>query len=150
MTTNDLDDALFSIPIAYRKPQTSEVTLENTQSAHLLSNLFQSYQNLRKAKGISWCESGASLHDDYLSEVNRRANGRVPILSSQGCLGIGPSNSNPGDHVYIFPGAGIPFILRQLANGNFTLLGEAYIYRIMYGEFLEQKPNNEIERVTLE
>ncbi|CZR57672.1 uncharacterized protein PAC_07561 [Phialocephala subalpina] len=152
ITIDDLDNAIFSIPIAYRKPR-----VLNGSEQHSLppSDLFKSYQALRQIDSVAWLQSLRDSRFDvvqanvYISEFERRGHQKVPLISDQGHLGIGPLGSQPGDLIYIFPGASVPFILRRLANGNFTLLGEAYVYGIMYGEFFEQNPDIEVERIVL-
>jgi hypothetical protein len=54
-----------------------------------------------------------------------------------GYMGTGPRSLQAGDEVWILHGGGLPFVLRPLPNGNFGLVGEAFVYGMMHGEALE-------------
>lgn len=56
--------------------------------------------------------------------------------TSKGYLGTGAQDLRPGDSIYVLPGANIPFALRELENGHFALVGEAYVHGIMHGELV--------------
>jgi hypothetical protein len=66
--------------------------------------------------------------------------GRRVFLLQNGYIGLGPSESQYGDLVVIIHGVSVPFVLRKRENGNFILVGEAYVHGIMYGEWLNDKP----------
>lgn len=68
---------------------------------------------------------------------------RRPFLSAQGYVGLAPSHAEVGDVIAIIYGAIVPFVLRELANGQFELVGEAYVHGIMDGEFVEDNPSTE-------
>lgn len=51
-----------------------------------------------------------------------------------GYLGTGARSLREGDEVWILHGAGVPFVLRPQENGNYRLLGEAFVYGVMHGE----------------
>jgi len=69
---------------------------------------------------------------------------RRPFISTKGYVGLVPAHSLPGDFICILYGAIVPFVLRRVANGTFELVGEAYVYGIMDGEFLEGLRKEEI------
>jgi hypothetical protein len=45
-----------------------------------------------------------------------------------------------GDVACIFLGADLPYILRPVDGGRFALVGDAYLYGIMDGEFMVPDP----------
>lgn len=49
-------------------------------------------------------------------------------------LGTGPRSLREGDEVWILHGGSVPFVLRRQSNGNYRLIGEAFVYGIMHGE----------------
>jgi len=51
-----------------------------------------------------------------------------------GCLG---PHSQKDDTICIFSGSSVPHIIRELPNGNYHLVGEAYIHGIMDGEVMD-------------
>lgn len=62
---------------------------------------------------------------------------RKPLLSNKGHVGLVPANAEPGDYICIFLGLAVPFVLRAVTGGKFRLIGEAYVYGIMDGEWLD-------------
>ncbi|KAF1955262.1 hypothetical protein CC80DRAFT_549467 [Byssothecium circinans] len=51
-----------------------------------------------------------------------------------GYLGTGARSVAAGDEVWIFHGAGVPFVLRPQPNGQYRLVGESFVYGVMHGE----------------
>jgi Heterokaryon incompatibility protein (HET) len=68
---------------------------------------------------------------------------RRPFLSAQGYVGLAPSLAEVGDVIVIIYGAIVPFIIRDLGNGQFEFVGEAYVHGIMDGEYVEKGPPTE-------
>jgi hypothetical protein len=69
---------------------------------------------------------------------------RKPFISSEGYVGLVPAHSRPGDIVCIIFGADVPFILRNVGEGEYQLIGEAYVFGIMDGEFVKGDSREEI------
>ncbi|KAH6619010.1 heterokaryon incompatibility protein-domain-containing protein [Boeremia exigua] len=53
-----------------------------------------------------------------------------------GLIGFVPTRARTGDLICIIHGAKVPFVVRKIANGRYTLVGECYMHGIMYGEGL--------------
>ncbi|KAJ0117518.1 Heterokaryon incompatibility protein 6 [Diaporthe amygdali] len=68
----------------------------------------------------------------FLKRVKEVGKGRRPFLSTDGYLGLGPAEMQKGDVVAYLDGAEMPSILRPLSTGGFTLVGEAYVYGLMF------------------
>jgi hypothetical protein len=49
-------------------------------------------------------------------------------------LGVVPVSALEGDQIWVLRGSRVPFVLRLLANGNYKLIGEAYVHGFMRGE----------------
>jgi hypothetical protein len=62
---------------------------------------------------------------------------------------VAPLEAEPGDVVAILLGSTVPVLLRPGEQGMYSVLGEAYIHGIMYGEGLEQLGKNSAEPVVL-
>lgn len=62
---------------------------------------------------------------------------RCVVRISNGFVGIAHEAVLPSDEFWLIDGAVVPFILRRLNTGHYTLVGEAYIKGMMYGEALE-------------
>jgi hypothetical protein len=56
-------------------------------------------------------------------------------VSQQGYIGLAPTHAKEGDLVAILFSAVQPFVLRRRGR-RYELVGEAYVYGIMDGEFL--------------
>ncbi|KAJ9650752.1 hypothetical protein H2198_009945 [Neophaeococcomyces mojaviensis] len=80
----------------------------------------------------------------FLNLAGNRSVGRRAFRTSKGYIGLGPQNLQLGDHVVIVHGSTVPFILRKIEKDKFTLIGEAYVHGIMYGEGMtnETKPDD--------
>ncbi|KAN0095751.1 heterokaryon incompatibility protein-like protein [Hyaloscypha variabilis] len=64
---------------------------------------------------------------------------RRPFISLLGYIGLVPTRAKEGDLVVILCGAVQPFVLRRVGK-QYELVGEAYVYGIMDGEFMRTNP----------
>lgn len=62
---------------------------------------------------------------------------RQLVVTQKGLLGCSSLSVQPGDEVWILPGANIPFILRKQITGHFSVINAAYVHGIMCGEAIE-------------
>lgn len=67
---------------------------------------------------------------------------RRPFLLDNKYIGCGPKSTEEGDEVWVLMGSRTPLVLRRTEiDGEYTLIGEAYVHGIMYGEFMDdQRP----------
>ena len=72
----------------------------------------------------------------YCRVMDFTAVNRMPFVTSNGRLGLGPRSMTNNDRVFMIPGQQTPFILRESGHGQYHVVGEAYIYGIMDGEYL--------------
>lgn len=83
---------------------------------------------------------------------------RGQFLSKKGYVGLAPESVLFGDIIVMFEGAKLPYILRKCPKekeepkegepeeeDKYTLVGEAYVHGIMYGEFAEQVKESGME-----
>ena len=86
------------------------------------------------------------LHETYTSQrvVNHHyqvamgfQHHRKPLFSAEGYVGLVPAVAEIGDIIIIIFGATVPFVVRELDGGKVQLIGEAFVYGIMDGEFLK-------------
>jgi hypothetical protein len=89
---------------------------------------------------------GLSYYCEWLQTVSK---GRRPLLCESSYLGIGPSETEPGDFVFVLLGSDLPFIMRSESDTSekMQVIGEAYLHGIMDGEVMEKNP--EIETIEL-
>jgi hypothetical protein len=82
---------------------------------------------------------GLSFYCEWLQSVSK---GRRPLLGEGGHLGIGPSETEPGDFVFVLLGSDLPFIMRRESDTSerMQIIGEAYLHGITDGEVMEKNP----------
>ncbi|KAG4441647.1 hypothetical protein IFR05_002854 [Cadophora sp. M221] len=68
---------------------------------------------------------------------------RRPFLSENGYVGLAPLFGQIGDLIVLLENAQFPYILRQVSDGTYNLIGEAYVHGIMYGEYLTEKTGDD-------
>jgi hypothetical protein len=68
------------------------------------------------------------------SEIIGKSLGRLPFITKKGHLVLGPEYVKRGDFVALIKGSQVPFILRRQSDGQYRLVGEAYVDGIMDGE----------------
>lgn len=56
-----------------------------------------------------------------------------------GWIGLGPDTMQNEDCVVIVPGIGVPYVVRPVGSDLYTIIGDAYIPGIMYGELFEDE-----------
>ena len=61
---------------------------------------------------------------------------RVFICTDDGRFGLANPGAQVGDEVWILKGGRTPFLLRRGDDGNYQLVGEAFVHGIMFGEIL--------------
>ncbi|KAF4968802.1 hypothetical protein FSARC_3829 [Fusarium sarcochroum] len=67
---------------------------------------------------------------------------RCLFRTERGHLGLAPRTAQVGDQVGILQGAEVPHVFRQISEdseNDLTLVGDAYVYGIMYGELESEK-----------
>lgn len=78
---------------------------------------------------------------NWYRECLRRLPPRRPMLTTTGFVGLAPEHVEPGDQVFVLLGGTTPFVLRRMDGGNrYTLVGDAYVHGIMYGEMTKGEP----------
>jgi hypothetical protein len=75
----------------------------------------------------------------YSTEIQAVAPGRRGFCTANGFVGIGKETCRPGDDVFILLGHSTPFIFRAQKNGEYLLVGEAYVHGIMDGKFMDEE-----------
>ncbi|KAK3703568.1 hypothetical protein LTR37_014415, partial [Vermiconidia calcicola] len=96
---------------------------------------------------VSRLRQWSSFEDDWNSAIEHMTklmatcNNRRMFVTRQGYIGLGPPDLQAGDKICAFIGVGPLFALRQAENkasgaDRFTLVGDAYMYGMMFGEAL--------------
>lgn len=75
--------------------------------------------------------------DAYRSTVFCTSRGTSLCRTANGYLGWIPLQAHSGDYICIFAGAPCPFVVRERPEGDYTLVGSAYIHGMMDGEALD-------------
>jgi len=59
---------------------------------------------------------------------------RRPLITDMGHLACAPQSAEAGDEVWIVARCHAPLILRRVGQSSYSLVGEAYVHGVMYGE----------------
>lgn len=63
--------------------------------------------------------------------------GRRTCYTNSAHVGLVPDDAQQGDWIAIFPGAELPFVIRNVKENVFQLIGHAYVHWAMDGELLQ-------------
>lgn len=77
----------------------------------------------------------------YCGEIVAKAYKRRPFVTAKGHLGLGPDGIKAGDVVALVIGSQVPFVFREITDGKYKLIGEAYVDGIMDGEAVAGRKN---------
>jgi len=86
--------------------------------------------------------------DPFFKEARNWCYNRCLIVTKRGHVGLAPLGTQVGDHVAILYGEAVPGVLRRWGSGTgqcgnpgetYSLVGEAYVHGIMYGEAVEDR-----------
>jgi hypothetical protein len=97
---------------------------------------------VRYERGYDEMISGKSQEEEesWYEQALHRLHSRRPFITSSGWVGLCPSHLAAGDEVCIFFGGKTPYVVRPEEDNTYSLIGEAYVHGIMYGEFLKGNP----------
>jgi len=148
-----LSQALYRIPVGDQEMLSSDTgkmqrsTMESEAGYKALHSYIEISNNssLRLFLEDSGFAGNWAILGPYLS-VLYRMSGRRPFITKNGYLDINPANLKPNDQLCIFIGAHTPYIIRALGNDCYLLVGDAYVYGVMDGKFME---NNSAEATFL-
>jgi hypothetical protein len=103
-----------------------------------------------RAADVAWL---SFLQREVFAQIKGSLSKQSYFSTAQhGRIGIGYSSIEVGDEIWLLNGHSAPVILRQLPNGNYLFLGEAYLQGIMRGE-LAEKPrcaDFQVQRIRIE
>jgi len=135
----DRETAFYRIPIADQEMNSQGFVHRATEDSRV------GYELLRKdlAAGEVLKETMRSEKSSYWNMMESLQH-RRPFISEKGYVGLGPEHLTRGDVICLFLGAKFPYILRKDSSGNWSLVGEAYVHGIMYGEFMESNLEEDI------
>ncbi|TVY32145.1 Heterokaryon incompatibility protein 6,OR allele [Lachnellula subtilissima] len=118
--------------------------IEHIKRKHIKLGLRQLLKNgVIKGK----VKSETSMSSDLGSEIIGKSLGRLPFITRKGHLVLGPEYAKRGDSVALIKGTQVPFILRPQSDGQYRLIGEAYVDGIMDGEAMENSNWYEVNLV---
>jgi len=131
--TADLSDVIWRVPIADQGLCHVGVTPSRSRVPQALPGAFH--------ESIAHASSSETLA--YLRDFEFISHGRKAFITQAGRAGLGPESAAVGDGVYIIQGVSVPTILREAGNGQYRMVGEAYVYGVMDGEAMEGDPKLE-------
>ncbi|KAF4624308.1 hypothetical protein G7Y89_g13865 [Cudoniella acicularis] len=113
--------------------------------------------------GARMMEHTTTLNDkttDILGEYPKRLNyfniglqnavfPRRFTITQKGYMGLTPPKAQVGDLICIFFGASTPFVVREIEDGYFRLVGECYVHGLMDGEAMDDLLARKLEGQTI-
>jgi Heterokaryon incompatibility protein (HET) len=122
-------------------------TTKNREPApELYGDMYRSIRS-RQDDPSSVQGTSESVNDDYYQRLWNHLPSNCFFVTKSGFCGVGPSNIEIGDHLAIWFGAPVPFVLRQNEDqaqvkreGEFacSVVGVAYVGGIMDGEIVDE------------
>lgn len=92
-------------------------------------------------------------HRKFAARFQHAGSNRRFFITKGGYWGLGPAAMQEDDVCAVLLGADVPFVLRSTTEpGTFRLVGQAYIYGVMYGELMaasELGGMNDIEEICI-
>ena len=82
-------------------------------------------------------KTAAGPSDKYSLAIGRLYYKRRFFRSRKG-MGLAPESALEGDQIWFLSGGSVPFLLRQLSDGIFRLVGECYVHGFMNGEIKKE------------
>lgn len=99
-----------------------------------IQDFVEAYQSLKTS--INSGKKKVAPHS-WLLQSLLRLHSRRPFITRTGFVGLCPDHAAPGDLVCILFGGITPYLLRPDQEGAYTIVGEAYVHGIMYGELFK-------------
>jgi len=118
-------DASMRIPCA-------DLQIHGNTESRASNSIRSQYDKIRSMGEFKYDRDAAIYRNAMTSQRDKR-----PFLSNSGHVGLAPARAEPGDCICIIFGSPVPFILRASTKGKFVLIGEAYVYGVMDGEWLD-------------
>jgi hypothetical protein len=81
----------------------------------------------------------------YFSAMSRALNRRKIIYTSEGMVGVGPSEIEIGDHIVVLDGGAVPYVLRPMndGTGEYMFINSCYFHHIMHGDISYESSRKE-------
>ena len=135
----DRETAYYRIPVADREMNSNGLSHQATEASRAGYNFIK--KDLEVGDFLTSVVSVEKLgYWNMMSELQYRR----PFITENGYVGLGPEHLEKDDVVVVFLGARFPYILRKSLLVGWTLVGEAYVHGIMYGEIMEEEKKEEI------
>lgn len=135
----DRETANYRIPVADREMNSFGLCHQATEASRVGYDFIK--KDLEAGDFLTSAPSVETLcYWNMMAELQYRR----PFITENGYLGLGPQHLEKDDVVVVFSGARFPYILRKSLLAGWTLVGEAYVHGIMYGELMEEEMKEEI------
>lgn len=82
-------------------------------------------------------EVGPIFHQIFDTIIKALLNEEMLLIgTTDGIMGWSHSRARPGDKIFLIPGSSVPVILREISEGQFKLVGDAWVHGVMNAEAL--------------
>ncbi|RWA07059.1 hypothetical protein EKO27_g8045 [Xylaria grammica] len=126
LLSEEPDDEPLSLP-----PEFQEfLHISATPNAFSLESAKQQHTRMLK-------RSRDAANENFMEEIRQKdfgVNLKSLFRTNLGQIGRGAMGNMAGDEVWVLAGGNVPFTLRKVSEGRYTLIGECYVHGIMHGE----------------
>jgi hypothetical protein len=126
--------------------------IQKDGSAYLLEILTTNTVSEIDDEGIIGELTAISIGGDpasYASLTKNLCHNRSLVVTSNGCIGISPLDTQAEDNVAIVFGGGVPYIIRKYDDA-FLFVGDSYIHGLMNGEAVQKLREGQLREEVLE
>ena len=153
----EVSKALCSTLFAVDRPGDTEyisTLLDVPDKLDQLSQVFEMENSQLEAIPEAEKEDWLSVLEHESVLFNAACENRRVFVTEQGRIGLGPQSLQAGDLICAFPGAGPLFALRPVEEGAsgricFKLIGDTYVYGMMFGEAFEHYGRARMQTLSL-
>lgn len=89
--------------------------------------------------GVETLEEGLAAWYRFQERVDEMLFRRAAFRTEDGWIGLAPDEVAEGDVVVILSGGDVPFVLREVGDGGYVLVGECFVEGAMYGDVVKRK-----------
>lgn len=86
-------------------------------------------------------QGGGGRLSAFQNACARACKNRRIFVTDKGSIGLGPEQTEEGDHLVVLFGGKFPFILRRMYDG-YALIGDCYVHGSMHGEVVMEWEEN--------
>lgn len=126
----------FPAPQRYSKCFTKYIEFMETAPKRFADYLVESQTTVNEVRGLDDIIPDFETHVIIEASLYKWSSRRRFCTTNNGRLACVPRGSMEGDVICILFGGEVPYVLRPIGDGFYSVIGECYVHDIMHGESL--------------